>query len=398
LPRCSRTPPCTRRRLFDITKINRNRSTRARREPWHGPRTKQPFAVPLRPDYSAAASNQFRSVQRAITAIAIGAVTQEHYEKILARHWPRDDTAAVILKAAVSISDTTTVTSVPETAVAAFLGGLAPQSAAVRLFERCVRLNFAGVYQYTIPRATTWAAPVFVAEGGPMPILLDVIGNVTVGPTKKMMMGAAVTGELEFYSAESAVAVVKTVMEEQAGRSLDAAVFSTTAGSTLRPAGLLNGVTPFVAVAGGGLAAIVGDLKDLVGAISAANINTDNIVFVSNPKQAIALRLLASPSFNYLVLGTSALADGTVVALAPDAIASGYNGLPTIDVSKNALAHYEDTTPLAIAPSPTPITAPLRSAWQANLLNLRLRMNCAWASLSPGTTTGAVAFVTSTTW
>jgi hypothetical protein len=364
-----------------------------------GHMTKSPLgAIPLRPDYSAASFNQSRSVQRALAAIAIGAVTQENSEKILQRNWPRDDTAAVVLKAASTISDTTTVTALLETAVAAFLGGLAPQSAAVRLFEKCVRLNFAGVYQFTVPRATTSAAPVFIAEGGPMPISQDVIGNVTVGPTKKMLMGAAVTGELEFYAAESAVAIVKTVMEEQAGRSLDAAVFSTTAGSSLRPAGLLNGVTGKTATAGGGLAAVAGDLKNLIGAIADANLNTDNAIIVANPRQAIALRLLSGPNFKYPIFGTSALAAGTVVALAPDAIASGYNGLPTIDVSKNALAHYEDTTPLAIAPSPTPITAPLKSAWQANLLMLRLRMNTAWASLSPGADAGAVAFVTSTTW
>jgi hypothetical protein len=221
--------------------------------------TRQPHFRPL----ASTASRQL-STARVLTAMVMGEITQTDPTAIVNRHWPTDAGAQeyfddLTIRSATVPADTTTsgwASQLAPTAVGAFLSGLAPQSAAVRLFERCVKLNFDGVYQYTIPRASTSAEPVFVAELGPMPISQDVVGSVTVGPTKKMLLGAAISGELEAYSAESAVAIVSAIMNDQAGKSLDAAVFSTTAASALRPAGLMNGVTGQTATAGGGLAAM----------------------------------------------------------------------------------------------------------------------------------------------
>jgi hypothetical protein len=365
--------------------------------------TRQPHFRPL----AAASSSQMRTaVARVLTCEAIGKITKQAPIDIKNRNWPGDVLTEqfydpmYVRSASVPASTSGWGQQLLPTVVGGFLSGLAPQSAAVRLFERAVRLDFDGVYQFSVPRASVSAEPVFVAEGSPTPISEHVFDAVTVGPTKKMLLGAAITAELEFYAAESASAIIERVMSDQAGKSLDAAVFSDVAADALRPAGLLNGVTPITGTAGGDLVAMIADLRAIVAALADGGCGGDNVVFVCHPSQAIALRALASPAFSYEVFSTTAVAAGTVIGLAPDAIASGYSGLPQIDVSKDATAHFEDTTPLAIgvAGSPNVVSAPVRSAWQQNLLMLRLRLNCAWASLVPGTTTGAVAVVTGATW
>jgi hypothetical protein len=361
----------------------------------------------FRPLVSSA--NQLRtSVARVLVCEVLGQLTKTDPATLQNRHWPGDTLARefyddMVIRGTTAPADTTTsgwASQLAPAAVGAFLSGLAPMSAAVRLFEKSVRLDFTGVNTFTIPRATTSAEPTFIAELSPIPITQNVLGAVTVGPVKKMLLGSAVSAELEFYAVESAVAIVQSIMSEQAGRSLDSAVFSTAAASSLRPAGLLLNVTPIAGTAGADVVAMVSDLRNLIGAISDAGISGDNVVFICNPRQAIALRALASPTFGYEIFSTTAVAAGTVIGIAPDAIASGYSGLPQISMSEHGLAHFDGTTPLQIgvAGSPPTIAGSVLSAWQANLLLLRLRLNVAWASLVPGTTSGAVAVVTGATW
>jgi hypothetical protein len=70
------------------------------------------------------------------------------------------------------------------------------------------------------------------------------IANSTVGPTHKILIGSAVTGELEASSAESAATIIGNILADSASRSLDKYVFDNVAADATRPAGLLNGVTP----------------------------------------------------------------------------------------------------------------------------------------------------------
>jgi hypothetical protein len=333
-----------------------------------------------------------RSVARMLAAVALSSLLKEPAIKIAERNWPNDSMAATLTRAAVT---PTTAASVPTVGKFSFLSGLAPQSAATRLFAICQRVDMAGVYQLSVPAATTSPQPIFVAEGSPFPMSQAVIGLPTlIGPVKKMMLGTAVTSELEFATPETASVIISRLLSEQAGKSLDAVLFDNVAASSARPAGLLNGVSPIGATAGGGLAAIAGDLANIADDIATAGGNTDGIVFVANPRQAIVLRLLASPTFNYTIIGSSALADGTIVGIAPDAIVSGYDGVPEIDVSKYGTAHFEDTTPLPLVDGSSTVAPGVRSAWQSDTLFLRLRLKCCWGPLA----TGMVQVVNSVTW
>jgi hypothetical protein len=50
----------------------------------------------------------------------------------------------------------------------------------------------------------------------------------------------------------------------------------------------------------------------------------------------LVLRLLASPNFTNTIIGTSALTDKTVVGVDPAAIATGYDGIPSVEVARAA--------------------------------------------------------------
>jgi hypothetical protein len=134
------------------------------------------------------------------------------------------------------------------------------------------------------------------------------------------------------------------------------------------------------------------DLGNLAGAIAEAGIDADDVVFVAHPETATKLRLQASTAFTATVLGSPQLAVGTVIAVAPGGLMTGYSGEPDVETSTEATIHFEDTNPLPIS-SGGVLATPTRSAFQQNMIVIRCRLRCAWAALP-----GAVQVVHSVTW
>jgi hypothetical protein len=342
--------------------------------------------------------NHSRSIARAFTAVALGWLQKQPADAIAAYYWPLDDAAALITKAASAPAATSGSWGgqLAPTVVANFLSGLAPGSAAVKLFAKSMNLNFEGVHQINVTRASTAALPVFVAEGGPAPTAQDVFSSVTTGPIKKLLMLVPFTNDLESYAIETATSILGRVASEAGGRALDTAVFGAGAAGAA-PAGLLNGLSTLGATAGGGLAALAGDISKIADNAATGFCDPDDLMFFAAPPEAVKLRLLASPSFTYPIISVPTLADGVIVGIVPSGIASGSDGLPQIDVSKQATIHFEDTTPLQLTTGPqgtAVVATPTRSLWQSNSSALRLRLKTTWASLQPG----AVGFISSVTW
>jgi hypothetical protein len=95
-----------------------------------------------------------------------------------------------------------------------------------------------------------------------------------------------------------------------------------------------------------------------------------------------------SPKFDNAILSTLALANGTVACFAPAAIASGYENPIVVDGSTTTVTVFEDTAP------GTPTTdAPSYSAFQNELIVLRLKGRCAWTVRQ-----GGAAFVENVNW
>jgi len=321
-----------------------------------------------------------RALNRALAAMLLSASGRRRAADVLKSAWPADRLAADVLKAATSPMMTG---NLPPTERVVTLPNLAPQSAALRLFSAGLSLDLSGATSIKIPRIDAPPPPaIFIAEGAPAPAVQVLIGAASVGPTKKILLLSAVSAELENAAPESAASIVGTVLSNSVSKGLDAVAFGTAAGTADQPAGLLSGVTPLAASTEGGALGMSADLGAMAQAMADAGIDPAGMVIAASPRQAVALKILVGPKFDSLVLGSLALPDGTVVAVAPSAVASAVDDSPSISTSKQSTVHFEDTTPLPIVDG-TP-ASPVRSAYQTDVIVIRCRAKADWTLAAAG--------------
>jgi hypothetical protein len=340
-----------------------------------------------------------RSYWRGVCASVLGAALREPAEQIVARNWRGDETARYHARAATSPAST------GESGWAADLTGLvttplalfAPSAAISKLAANALNVTIPpGAHQAAIPLVVTPPTATWVSEGSPGAMVQPVLGSVIFGPLHKLLYGCAVTAELVDYGVETAVGIVQRTIVAASVTALDTALLDSTPGDTSRPSGLLVDVADLGATAGGGINALTTDLALLAGTISDAGIDTESLVFLMNPRQALVARgLLTGPAFDaYTILATSAVAAGTIVAIAPSALAMSV-GLPEIETSSTGVVHL-DTEPGDIG-SPgggVPSGGAVVSAWQTQLLLLKLRVRVEWQPLAAA----AVQKIESCTW
>ena len=150
------------------------------------------------------------------------------------------------------------------------------------------------------------------------------------------MLLAAVSGELENATPETASAVIGRVLSNAITKSLDAVAFGAAAADSAKPAGLLAGITPLTASTEQGLNGVSQDVGAMAGAMAAAGVDPEGMILVASPQQAVTLKLMAGPRFDNQVFGTTALADGTVVAFAPGAVAAAFDGAPQVEFEQGS--------------------------------------------------------------
>src|SRR3974390_2915334 len=222
--------------------------------------------IPLRPAYSEAAAGW-----RSVTTQCLGQTIKEDPTRVVRRLWPHDEAAGVFTRTAVTPSDRI-ITALSGTSIGPFLSGIAPRSAAGRLFSECLRVELAGLNKASLPRMSTVPSLAFVKEGDPVPVAAGVFTPVDLGPARKLMLITGMTRELAELGADGAEGIVRTAIGESAQKDFDGIFFDTTEGDDTRPSGLLFDVTPVEATTGGGLAALVSDVQKLVAAIRRAEI------------------------------------------------------------------------------------------------------------------------------
>jgi hypothetical protein len=236
--------------------------------------------------------------------------------------------------------------------------------------------------------------PVFVEEGRPAPAVEFTLAKSVIGPTKKILVLSAVSAEIENATPQGAAAVIGRVLADRANAAIDVTVFDDNAADDARPAGLLNGATPVTASAvTDATTAMIEDLSNLAGAIGDAGIDVNDVVFVAPPRQWMTLKLRAGSNFDHEVLPSAGVASNTVIAIAPAGLYVGYDGTPSIEVSKEAIIHAEDSAPADIVDGAGVLAAPTRSFFQSDVLGLKLRSKLAYAAAP-----GAVAYVEGITW
>ena len=353
--------------------------------------------IPLRPDYAAAARNRGLTFERACLASIKASIDVEQpgAERVAKTLWPGDSETQMVLRAAVSPTDTTSGAAFALNTAVDFIGSLQPLSAAARLINLGLRVSLAGINSVNIPRRQGGKAAtdvVWISQGSPIPTKQYTLESVTLGPVCKLPLLVPLTRELVEYAGGDEV--ITTLIREDLAASSDASMFSSTAAvAGVRPAGLFFGLTPITAAAAGA-DAMATDLEKLAGAV--LNNGGSQVVYIASPKQAASIKVrLLSPS-PPSVFTCPALAAGTVAAIEPNAFVSAFGPVPRISASKEATIEF-DTTPDAggIGSGTVPtIAVPTVSAWQTDLIIIRAILEAAWAMRA----TGMVALITGANW
>lgn len=291
---------------------------------------------------------------------------------------------------------------------------LQPSSVYPALSGMGLRLDFGRNGRISIPTraATPTVAGSFVGEGAPIPVRQAGFTAQTLTP-KKLAVITTWTREMDEHSVPAIEGLLRNAIQEDTAVSIDTVLLDTAAATTIRPAGLRNGVAGLTATTGGGFAALVGDLKALTGAIlTATNGNVRALVFLMNPQQALSIGFtqpavpgglfpFAAEINNNRLMGYPVIKSGTVplgVVIALDAadFVSVTGDNPRFEISDQATLHMEDTTPLNIGTAGTPptVAAPAMSMFQTDSMALRLILPMNWVVRR----SGVVAWTSAVTW
>jgi hypothetical protein len=183
--------------------------------------------------------------------------------------------------------------------------------------------------------------------------------------------------------------------------------------TTIRPAGLLNGiaaVTP-TPITNGALAAVIGDIKLLIGALTTATYgNIRNPVLLINPVDILSLSLVNAPNTGIFpfaeevrrgTLATIPFIDSatvppkTLVLMDAADFVTMTGDAMRFEISDQATLHMEDSAPLdLVSGSPGTAASPQRSLFQTDSLALRMILPMNWGVRRPG----MIAWVQNITW
>jgi hypothetical protein len=320
---------------------------------------------------------------------------------LILRHWPKDSTAYALATRAATAPAQTGVAGwaqelSPTNVAADFVMGLARQSGAARLIAAGLRPSLEGVQTLKIPYATGQAAqePLFVDEGGVIPVSQSDFATTPLGPACKLAMIQAVSDELLQHSIPSAELIIRALASEGCARSLDKAIFSATAGSASRPAGILFGVTPIAAAANSGqtlnVEAAATDIANLISAITDAGGGKQVMIFMA-PGKAIALAMVALGlalvrELGGEIVGVPTMPNNQLIAVDPQGFASAFDPTPITEASNQVSVVLDNSAPTDIGTPGAPATvgAPAKSKFQIQATALKITLPCAFTMRCPG--------------
>ena len=323
----------------------------------------------------------------------------------------------VITRAATVPADTVTsgwASQLVDTSIQDFFAALLPMSVYPGLAAKGGKFSFgrAGIVSMPTRASTPTIAGSFVGQGAPIPVRQGAFSAITFTP-KKMGVISTFTRELSEHSTPSIEGLIRQAIVEDTSVAIDSVLLDATAATTIRPAGLRAGVSVTTATAGGGLAALIGDIRGLTSAlITGTNGNLRSPVWIMNPADVLAASLIPATAgggeFPFKAELTAGMLQGYPVIQSSNVTAdlmllvdaadfvSVTGDSPSFDVSTHASIHMEDTTPLAISTtgSPNTVAAPVRSLWQTDTLGVRMLLDLNWGLRR----TGVVAWTQTMTW
>jgi len=310
--------------------------------------------------------------------------TKSTPERAAEKMWGRDlATLEILQRAATSPATTTTTGWAKELAGIAIydmIQSITSISAGADLIGRGLKLSMDGIAEMRVPGRVlnATAAGQWVAEGSPAPARQLSFSNAAILRPRKLAVLSVYTREMAESS--NIEAVVRQTLGEASGLALDTAVFSNFAGDSTRPPGLFAGVTPLTATAGGGTQpaeAAATDIGTLFAALAANGAGKSAVIVAATP-QAVRLKLIAGPKFDYDILASTALAAGTVTAIEVGSFVSGFSSTAEFETGRDASVHLEDTSPADFP------AAPMKSMFQIDSIALKFKLSAAWGTRAAG--------------
>jgi hypothetical protein len=181
------------------------------------------------------------------------------------------------------------------------LGTVAPASTYAALAARGLRVSFAGIGTIKVSsKSGSSLAGDFIVEGNPIPTRKTGFSSTTVDPVRKLAVLSTFSEELKRSSVPTIENTIRDCISADTSGVLDSKLLDNNAATTARPAGLLNGATSVTAVAGGGAAALGGDLGNLAAAI----VSPIDLTFIMTPSDYVRASALL-PALSSLNAGAA---------------------------------------------------------------------------------------------
>lgn len=400
--------------------------------PLQAPQPQQEILPPMAPSSSTLQEHDVRKlfavpkqkiadgdyVARALAIWTKQHVTKDPFEKILREGYQNDEKTNIVLRAAVNPAMTTVATWAAElvqTSNVDYLDRLIPNFVFPQLKMMGTNYSFGnnGVLKIPVRANTPTLAGAWVGEAAAKPVKRMSFSTVSLTPTKLAVI-STFSEEMATYGMPSIEGIIRQAMSDDTGVALDTYLIDNVAASAgIRPAGLLNGVAPITASAATPVtAAMVADLKALVGAITAAGGGGRGpIAVLVNPAQALSLSFAqtttgdflfadqaqAASKFGVRFIVSATVPAGRVIAIDAADFATANSAVPQFAVSTEATLHEEDTTPLALGTGTQGsgvLAVPMRSLFQTDAVAIRMSMYVSWAMRR----TGMVQTIASVTW
>jgi HK97 family phage major capsid protein len=285
-------------------------------------------------------------------------------EQVVSEAFANDQDMISIARAASSAADTTTAGWAAElvrTEIRAMLDTTQmPNSIWPVLSAAGTSMNFNGAHSILIPQMNvgTTALGAWVGEGGTIPVVQGTFSSKRLYAYKVAGI-IPITKELQRMSDPEAVATMRELLRQYLSNLLDSSMIDASAEVTgVRPAGLLNGVTPITGTAGGGYEALRSDLEAVTNAFTAAGVGSRPVLLVPQSKafrlktMVNALGQLVFPNFENQALGFQIVPSQfvpatTAIAVAAEKFASAIDPLE-FDTSEEAtltMANADATAP-----------------------------------------------------
>ncbi len=318
-------------------------------------------------------------------------------DKALDERYPGHETTAVICKADAPLGTTSGshfVDDLQQISYQGFLDALDGRSVFPSLRSSSgLPLNFDSSGTAYIPGVTAGGANgSFFAEGTPMRVgrITTTSGNMS---PRKMGVIIPFSREAAKRSTPNLEALVRRRILADSAAILDSNLLDATAEDSVRPGGLLYGISAAASGYGGAdHLAVKADFSALLAPFIAAKA-AGGITIIMNPAQGLSISMMDGPANNanwfvnvenrVTIIESENATAGRLIAVRTEDLATAL-GAPEFEVSTQATIHMEDTTPLAISASGATDVTPIRSFFQTDSMGVRMVLDTNWKMIRSG--------------